>query len=291
MSEYVNGAGAAAGTVTPMLNERVVPQTNDTRAALPPELLGNRARLYTKLVGVLEDVKYIQRDKKNSFHGYTYASEAAIKGVLHEAFATWGLILLPPEILEMTDGEREGKNGEKDGKGQFLTTIKVRFGIADAETGEAIYGTMYGRGQDNMDKGIYKALTGALKYFLTTTFLIPTGDDPEAETKSEPKDKPESPVPARRRAPTPAQAAIAERKIASGDASLAYPWKSMGEMKRAHLQVREAVAETVYLDELARWGYRSFEELTAAIDHKRPNARDHAVSIFTTLSTQQKQVA
>jgi hypothetical protein len=31
----------------------------------------------------------------------------------------------------------------------------------------------------------YKAMTGALKYFLMKTFLIPTGDDPEADTGSD----------------------------------------------------------------------------------------------------------
>jgi hypothetical protein len=40
---------------------------------------------------------------------------------------------------------------------------------------------MIGEGQDAGDKGPYKAMTGAQKYALMKTFMIPTGDDPEAD--------------------------------------------------------------------------------------------------------------
>jgi len=38
--------------------------------------------------------------------------------------------------------------------------------------------------------GIYAAVTGAIKYALTSTFLIPTGDDPEQDRGASPKDAP-----------------------------------------------------------------------------------------------------
>ena len=38
-----------------------------------------------------------------------------------------------------------------------------------------------GSGDDPADKGLYSAYTGAVKYFLMKAFLIPTGDDPEAD--------------------------------------------------------------------------------------------------------------
>lgn len=149
------------------------------------------ASIYRKMVAVYEDVRYIQKDKRNNFHNYTYASEAAIKEALHEAFAKHGLAMLPPNIEDIHDGE-------KDAKGQFLTTVKIRFAIADRDSGESVSGVIYGRGVDNSDKGIYKALTGGLKYWLTTTFLIPTGDDPEEEPKGSKAE----------------QKAVAEKKIA-----------------------------------------------------------------------------
>ena len=40
------------------------------------------------------------------------------------------------------------------------------------------------------DKGVYKAITGAVKYIFMKNFLIPTGDDPEKDNnKSEPEKK------------------------------------------------------------------------------------------------------
>lgn len=133
--------------------------------------------LYTKLLAVYQDVSYIQKDKRNSFHNYTYASEAAIKEELHQAFVKHGLVMLPPDVISIQDDKKTNEKGREE----IITTLNVRFGIADVETGESITGSVCCRGVDNSDKGPYKALTGGLKYFLTTTFLIPTGDDPENE--------------------------------------------------------------------------------------------------------------
>jgi hypothetical protein len=186
-----------------------------------------RARLYQKIAKVYEAVNYIQKDKRNTFHGYSYASEAAIKAALHEAFVANGLILLPPSIDEVRDEAREEKDRNGNSKITLVTTIKVRFAIADVETGEQVEGVLSGRGVDPLDKGIYKAITGALKYYLTTTFLIPTGDDPEAEEprpeKPEPRaSRPKPPrtatMPAQATDPAPAPPAPARAAApASGD--------------------------------------------------------------------------
>lgn len=48
------------------------------------------------------------------------------------------------------------------------------------KTGMAVrYG--FGFGEDSGDKAIYKAITGAIKYFGSENFLVSTGDDPERE--------------------------------------------------------------------------------------------------------------
>lgn len=153
----------------------------------------------------------------------------------------------------------------------------MRFTVADSDTGEKIEGTVYGRGQDNMDKGIYKALTGALKYWLTTAFLIPTGDDPEAsdDAPDQPKNNPrgQRPRPAAERKAAEGidtgghelgtQAAadyVAQRKIENPRAGIATPqkpWKTAGEMKRTFAILREQLGEYSYLSELEKFGIRS----------------------------------
>lgn len=146
----------------------------------PPEPVisaGDRANLLQKLLAVMKDCGYIKKDKKNSFHGYTYASEAAIKQRLHESLLAHGL-LFTTSAVEVSD--RPVTVG-KEQKTEFVTLVTIHFEFHDAETGASIGGQFYGSGVDGADKGVYKAYTGAIKYILTSWFLIPTGDDPEAE--------------------------------------------------------------------------------------------------------------
>lgn len=132
--------------------------------------------LLKKLHAVMSAVDYIQKDKTNEHHKYRYASEQAIKEVLHAELVKNKILFR----IDVTDVRHE--HGDK----QTLTTISVRYIFQDVETAEMIEGLSYGTGIDNQDKGLYKAITGAIKYILTSTFLIPTGDDPENEEKTDP---------------------------------------------------------------------------------------------------------
>ena len=76
------------------------------------------------------------------------------------------------------------------GQNSNVLYIKTHYWFICKDSGEMIDGTYHGAGEDKGDKAIYKAITGALKYILTTSFLIPTGDDPENETKSSVKKAP-----------------------------------------------------------------------------------------------------
>lgn len=125
--------------------------------------------LYKKLLQVYQDVRYIQKDGNNSFHKYRYVTEAGVKDKLHDAFVKNGLLF----HFSITD-----LNEVVDGKNR-LVTIKTYFKFIDADTGEELEGTSYGTGVDSLDKGLYKAIAGGIKYILTSNFLIPTGDDPE----------------------------------------------------------------------------------------------------------------
>jgi hypothetical protein len=62
-----------------------------------------------------------------------------------------------------------------------LVEVELEYAFFDVESGESLKGHFTGHGSDRSDKALYKAITGAIKYILTTTFLIPTGDDPEEE--------------------------------------------------------------------------------------------------------------
>jgi hypothetical protein len=135
-------------------------------AAKEPE----KVAILKKLHAILSDIDYIQKDATNQHHGYNYASEKAIKQALHGAFKEHRVILIPAT----TDQRIE--NG--------ITLTHHTFTFYDVDTGDSISTEFCGQGADKQDKGVWKAITGAIKYVLTGTFLIPTGDDPEKDEPS-----------------------------------------------------------------------------------------------------------
>jgi len=129
--------------------------------------------LVKKLADVMAAVERIPKRGWNDFHKYHFATEADIAEALRTELASRQVMLIPG----ITGMERE-RVGEK---GQVLTTLFMTMTFLDAESGETIERPWLGAGTDKEDKGAYKAMTGGEKYFLLKTFLMPTGDDPEAE--------------------------------------------------------------------------------------------------------------
>lgn len=121
----------------------------------------------------MREVGYVQKDGKNDFHGYKYASEANAIAALRPSLVKHGLVMIPSV-----------KNVQHDEHGN--THVDVLYTIFD-EHGNYLEFMASGSGNDRAksgavgDKGIYKALTGANKYALLKTFLLETGDDPEKE--------------------------------------------------------------------------------------------------------------
>ncbi len=139
-----------------------------------PEIKPDPINLYRKMWEVMRDTTFIADDKTNAFHKYKYASEETIKRTLQKQF-------IEKKILFHFSVQNQSVN---DVKG--LTQIVCHYSFIDIETGSAITGPFVGQGEDSGDKGVWKAVTGAIKYVLTSNFLIPTGDDPENDSAKEP---------------------------------------------------------------------------------------------------------
>jgi len=130
--------------------------------------------LYRKMHKVMSAIDRIHKDGKNAAANYAYASEKAIKETLHSAFVEVG-ILFKLDVVDFAIPEMQtGRNGETK-----ITTVRTRYSFIDIDTGDKLEGEFIGSGNGRDDKGIYAAITGSIKYILTSTFLIPTGDDPE----------------------------------------------------------------------------------------------------------------
>lgn len=129
----------------------------------------NKARQELTKMGVLE------KKGKNTYDNYKYFTEAQYKDVANKLLSNAGL------ELKVTEKEyfKYSMQGTKTPIGRIT---KMLFTLTDMETGFYEESVIRGEGLDRGDKAGYKAYTGAIKYYLANTFLIPTGDDPEKES-------------------------------------------------------------------------------------------------------------
>lgn len=127
-----------------------------------------------KLRKLLAKKGVLQKDKSNTFDNYKYFSEASYKKLFTELFSEVGLELTTTiESVERYSLEGKQPNGR---------IVQMKVSLIDIESGFGETTIVYGEGIDKGDKALYKAYTGAIKYYLADTFLVATGDDPETES-------------------------------------------------------------------------------------------------------------
>jgi hypothetical protein len=141
------------------------------------------------MLGIMNDVQYIQKDKATTGGArYKYVSHDIVTAKIREAMVKWGVFLAPSfEKIEIIPPDPEKMSVLKtvqDGevKLNFLVTIilKGTFHNVDNPSDTVIsYGV--GMGIDPQDKATGKAYSYAYKYLLLKTFALETGDDPEAD--------------------------------------------------------------------------------------------------------------
>lgn len=119
-----------------------------------------------------------EKDGLNRHQSYKYITEKQYKQNFQKALQQAGLLFKCEELSHDFLGAVSDKMN--------LTTVTLKMTLIDPESGESECFQITGAGADSGDKGIYKAYTGALKYFLATNFLVAEDDDPE-------KDEPETP--------------------------------------------------------------------------------------------------
>lgn len=139
--------------------------------------------LVVKLAQVMAEIHRIPKRGKNDFHGYSYATESDITEAIRAELSKRHVMILP----RVTGKDIQQTTSEK-GKAGLLAYVDMTFTLIDGESGEALECPWLGVGEDRGDKAVYKAFTGATKYFLLKLFLIPTGDDPEKDARK-PKGK------------------------------------------------------------------------------------------------------
>jgi hypothetical protein len=128
-----------------------------------------------KLVRVMEECGYIQKQGKNQHFGYKFAQAADVLEKINAALVKNGIATASAvELVDLRDVTTKSGTDR-------LAIVKVTITLIDSESGESLTLSGLGGGQDPGDKSVMKATTAALEYAWITGLQISTGDDPEAD--------------------------------------------------------------------------------------------------------------
>ena len=137
-------------------------------------------KIAKKFVEVMKDCSHVAKNGTNSFHQYKYATAADVLEKVNTSLTKHGLAsVVTPNLLSMQQVTTAKGNVEQ------LATIEVSVTLIDYDSGETLTLKGLGSGQDSGDKSIAKAQTMGLKYAYLASLAIATGDDPEADSKTD----------------------------------------------------------------------------------------------------------
>lgn len=157
-----------------------MPDLTLTEAAERLRVTLEPSSLFTKLSEVAAEITHVEKDGFNDFQKYKYTSAEAMLTALRGPLTARNVTLL--ESVDRVE-DREYVTAGK--KASVVTTVLMTFTFVDGDTGETRECRWAGRGDDAADKGLGKAYTNAVKTFLRAQFLVPQGDDPEADTSTD----------------------------------------------------------------------------------------------------------
>ena len=157
----------------PMEDDVDAQQTTDAYTEFDPPKPKN---LDQKLLEVSRALGALEKTGRNDAQGYAYVEHSHVVSAVRKELNKWG-IRLQSSILSHETQERQGRKGSL-----LLSVVHMEMVFVDVDTSDRRTHTWVGTAMDTGDKGLYKAYTGAIKYFLLDQFLLPTGADPEADT-------------------------------------------------------------------------------------------------------------
>ena len=155
--------------------------------------------IYQKLLNVMTDVRYIEKEKKTVNNQYRFVSHDAVTAATSEAFIKHGVYAKPRIVkneITTIEVDRYNKFTQSTIKEtNFVCSVEVEYDFINVENPDDRITGINGLGQgiDNQDKACGKAISYACKYALLKALGIETGDEPEKDVDfqvtSAPKNK------------------------------------------------------------------------------------------------------
>jgi ERF superfamily len=138
--------------------------------------------LVTKLTRIMRTVGQIEKRGYNEVDEYSYATEGDVKDAFRPLLARAN-VLTTPRVLEIKSRAvtLPLRSGPQD---TWVSDLIVEWAFRDGDSSEVFITQSAGSGEDKADKGVAKAITGSLKSLFLSMFLIRSGDDPDATSKT-----------------------------------------------------------------------------------------------------------
>lgn len=131
-----------------------------------------------KMANILGEVDAIPKNGTNTFNNYKYVKESDLTDSLRKILAKNGVYYVwTTESVEYKDIKT------KKGEDALACQCRVKYTVINSDDPTDRFDSIaFGFAHDNQDKGLYKALTGAHKYFLFRAFCVGGDDDVEKDS-------------------------------------------------------------------------------------------------------------
>lgn len=146
---------------------------------------GAPVKLIKKLIDVARNIGTLKKSGYNQHQKYHYATEADLIDALKEQLLTRNVFVFTSSKITQID-KLTNKNKDGDEKTSLVTSVETTHTFVDGESGESYSVNSVGSGHDSTDKGVFKAITGANKYFVSKNFMVASEDDPENDGGTKP---------------------------------------------------------------------------------------------------------
>lgn len=136
--------------------------------------------IYQRINAVMKDVAYLKKDGVITVPGgsYTAITHDAVTAALRSSMVEHGIVMDASVIKHKVHRWEPLKEGRM---AQRTTIAHVQCALVNIDRpDERVEGVMVGYGQDSGDKGIGKAISYAVKYFLLKQFSLETGENEES---------------------------------------------------------------------------------------------------------------
>lgn len=128
--------------------------------------------LAQKLAEVTAAVRHPPQSGHNKFHRYDYSTRDDIFGAIRGELASRGIVVVP-SVEEVIHGDTSRVS--KSGAAIVRFNVRVRILITDGD--EEYVSLWWGESHTEDDKGIQQAVTQALRFWATNTFMLLDGSD------------------------------------------------------------------------------------------------------------------